>query len=66
MNGKIYAIGGWDGNAFISTVEEYDPAIDKWTKKADMQTTRASLSASVTSFSVSLGIVIIHEKTRRH
>jgi RNA polymerase sigma factor (sigma-70 family) len=24
VNGKIYVIGGWDGKAFLSTVEEYD------------------------------------------
>ena len=46
MNGKIYAIGGWDGNAFISTVEEYDPTTNIWKRKADMPTARGCLSAS--------------------
>jgi RNA polymerase sigma factor (sigma-70 family) len=51
VNGKIYAIGGRfgtfnQGPAF-SAVEEYDPATDKWTKKADMPTARWGLSASV-------------------
>jgi N-acetylneuraminic acid mutarotase len=52
VNGKIYVIGGsighgdqncswWSG---VSTVEEYDPATDKWTKKTDMPTARACLS----------------------
>jgi RNA polymerase sigma factor (sigma-70 family) len=48
VNGKIYAFGGATGSrivgvAFIpsaptAAVEEYDPAIDKWTKKGDMPT----------------------------
>jgi RNA polymerase sigma factor (sigma-70 family) len=51
VDGRIYAIGGtrgapW-GRDHLSTVEEYDPATDIWTKKADMPTARAGLSASV-------------------
>ena len=47
VNGKIYAIGGTNGNLnFLSTVEEYDPVSDKWMKKADMPTARWNLSAS--------------------
>jgi RNA polymerase sigma factor (sigma-70 family) len=37
LNGKIYAIGGWDRTQNLKTVEEYDPVTDIWTKKADMQ-----------------------------
>ena len=51
VNGKIYAIGGitivappWVG---LSTVEEYDPATDRWTKRRDMPTARFGLSTSV-------------------
>ena len=51
VNGKIYAIGGssrtgsfWTG---VSTVEEYDPATDTWSTKADMPTTRTYHSTSV-------------------
>jgi N-acetylneuraminic acid mutarotase len=44
VNGKIYAIGGTPGYGQwyqgLSTVEEYDPATDTWTKKADMPTPR--------------------------
>ena len=47
INGKIYAIGGTDGVRAFSTVEMYDPAKDKWTKKADMPTQRGWLSCSV-------------------
>jgi len=44
VNGKIYVIGGSIGNNLLSTVEEYDPLVDKWTKKADMPTARAGFA----------------------
>jgi N-acetylneuraminic acid mutarotase len=54
-SGKIYCFGGsakagMKANGqptkeiFLSLVEEYDPATDKWTKKADMPNGRAGLS----------------------
>jgi hypothetical protein len=47
VNGKIYAIGGCTGMANVfPTVEEYDPATDTWTKKADMPTARELLSTT--------------------
>jgi N-acetylneuraminic acid mutarotase len=51
VDGKIYAIGGLQavGWLFLSTVEEYDPATDRWAKKADMPTKRNFLSTSVVS-----------------
>jgi len=51
INGKIYAIGGvsWNGQDWIpfSSVEEYDPVTDTWTKKTDMPAARGVLSSSV-------------------
>jgi N-acetylneuraminic acid mutarotase len=51
VNGKIYAIGGdlrgRGAPLSTSTVEEYDPATDTWTARADMPTARWGLSASV-------------------
>ena len=51
VNGKIYAIGGALGltplDTGLSTVEEYDPATNKWTMKADMPTARGGLATSV-------------------
>ena len=51
VNGKIYAIGGLLGTTVfdpdIPTVEEYDPATNTWTKKADMPTPRSALDTSV-------------------
>ena len=50
VNGKIYAIGGYSGKwpdiILASIVEEYDPATNTWTRKADMPTARARLSTS--------------------
>ena len=51
VNGRIYAIGGLvaDPNRVdhLSTVEEYDPARDKWTKKTDMPRRIHTLCAGV-------------------
>ena len=51
VNGKIYAMGGLTpygpmGWAALSDVEEYDPAANRWTRKARMPTARATLSTS--------------------
>jgi RNA polymerase sigma factor (sigma-70 family) len=52
VNGKIYAIGGSHQRngpidyTGLSTVEEYNPATDTWTKKADMPTARLCPAAS--------------------
>jgi N-acetylneuraminic acid mutarotase len=41
VNGKIYAIGGASSaEVGISTVEEYDPAMDTWAEKSPMPTPR--------------------------
>jgi RNA polymerase sigma factor (sigma-70 family) len=51
VNGKIYAIGGvdWVNQEWIpfKSVEEYDPATDKWTRKGDMPEARGVLSSSM-------------------
>jgi RNA polymerase sigma factor (sigma-70 family) len=50
VNGIIYAIGGWSGwdeGRYVSTVEAYDPAADKWTRKADMPTRRETCAVTV-------------------
>ncbi|MHC4204132.1 MAG: kelch repeat-containing protein [Planctomycetota bacterium] len=52
VNGKIYVIGGLTSETSflngkpISAVEEYDPATDTWTRKADMPETRGYLNGS--------------------
>ena len=49
-NGKIYAIGGLGPARFnpttLPTLEEYIPAADKWSEKANLPTPSRSLSAS--------------------
>ena len=35
-NNRLYAIGGYDGNANLSSVEMYDPDKDQWTMVASM------------------------------
>ena len=48
VNGKIYAIGGWDlGPTAFSTIEEYNPETDTWDRKADKPTAIDGPSASV-------------------
>lgn len=38
---KIYAIGGYDGQDFLRSVEVYDPVSDTWSKLSPMITPRA-------------------------
>jgi N-acetylneuraminic acid mutarotase len=51
VDGKIYAIGGQVEyqvpNATFSAVEVYDPAIDTWTRKADIPLPRVGHTAGV-------------------
>ena len=48
VDGKIYAIGGSLVNKEVTAiVEEYDPATDTWTRKADMPTARHGWAAAV-------------------
>eukprot|EP01047_Picozoa_sp_COSAG01_P127721 COSAG01_NODE_57004_length_315_cov_0.685185_1_plen_105_part_11 len=38
LNGKIYALGGFDGSSFVNTAEAYDPRTNTWTAIASMGT----------------------------
>ena len=46
VNGKIYAIAGYNTTA-LNTIEEYDPILNTWTTKAPMTTTRSVISCEV-------------------
>lgn len=46
MNGIIYVVGGMTGHTAFGMVEAYDPAVNTWTKKADMPTARGFLGTS--------------------
>ena len=41
----IYAIGGYDGRQYLSTVEKFDLQKQQWTYVKSMNTARCTLSA---------------------
>jgi len=47
VNGKIYAIGGRNGNVSLKANEEYDPATNTWTTKTPMPTARSGFAIAV-------------------
>ncbi|GAB4209129.1 MAG: kelch repeat-containing protein [Roseiflexaceae bacterium] len=49
LDGKLYILGGWDGQQFRNDVFMYDPAADTWTSRTAMPTARAYASAVATS-----------------
>ncbi|MGO8805694.1 MAG: Kelch repeat-containing protein [Candidatus Bathyarchaeia archaeon] len=46
-NGKIYAIGGFNGNLPLGTNEEYTPALNSWTTMSSMPTARSGFAVAV-------------------
>lgn len=47
VDGKIYAIGGSDGNSQLDTNEMYDPATNTWVSKQPMPTARGRFGITV-------------------
>jgi len=47
FEGKLYLMGGWDGNHYVSTVYEFDPAQDIWRQIESMPTARGFAGAAV-------------------
>ncbi|HEU4683051.1 MAG TPA: kelch repeat-containing protein [Nitrospira sp.] len=45
VDGKLYAIGGYDGKANSAAVEVYDPARDSWETRASLPTPRDHLTS---------------------
>jgi len=48
VGGKVYVIGGFNGN-FTDVTEEYDPALDEWTTKSPLPLARGFGSSAVVS-----------------
>mgnify|MGYP001974111663 CR=1 FL=1 len=46
LHGKLYAIGGHNGETRVSTVERYDPATDRWEAVASLTIARAFLGTA--------------------
>lgn len=44
-NGLIYAMGGYDGESRLNTVERYDPTSNQWTLITPMLTRRSDAGA---------------------
>ncbi len=47
VDGKIYAIGGYDGETELGTVQVYDPLTNDWSNRAGMPTPRHRMAAGV-------------------
>jgi N-acetylneuraminic acid mutarotase len=47
VNGKIYALGGFNGVTQLAVNEEYNPVTDTWTTKASMPTARSGFAIAV-------------------
>ena len=47
-SGKLYVMGGHDGQNWLSSVERYDPAKNAWEAVAPMSTARSALAAAAT------------------
>lgn len=47
VNGLLYAIGGYDGQSRLSTVEVYNPESDSWTRVSSMNSQRRLIRRSV-------------------
>lgn len=46
-SGKIYAIGGINGNTSLGTTEEYNPITNEWSSKTPMPTPRSGFATAV-------------------
>ena len=47
LDGKLYAVGGEDGDDYLSSVERYDPTSNAWEAVAPMAMARTCHSAAL-------------------
>ncbi|XP_017768618.1 PREDICTED: ring canal kelch homolog [Nicrophorus vespilloides] len=47
LNGKVYAVGGFNGSLRVRTVDVYDAALDQWNTCTSMEARRSTLGVAV-------------------
>lgn len=47
INGKVYAVGGFNGSLRVRTVDVYDASLDQWSTCASMEARRSTLGVAV-------------------
>lgn len=47
VNGKVYAVGGFNGSLRVRTVDVYDPNTDTWQVAPSMEARRSTLGVAV-------------------
>lgn len=47
LDGKLWAMGGFDGHSFLSIVELYDPALNKWEESTPLSSGRSGHASAV-------------------
>lgn len=57
LSGKIYALGGYDGDRRTNTAERYDPVLNTWTLIAEMNDHRSDACATVVDGKVSSSVL---------
>jgi N-acetylneuraminic acid mutarotase len=50
VDGKLYVMGGYDGQNRLSSVEQYNPAKDEWVTMASMVLNTGTHSLCAVSF----------------
>lgn len=46
LNGLLYAVGGYNGQTTVNTVERYNPRTEEWTMICEMTTARSMLGVA--------------------
>lgn len=47
INGRVYAVGGFNGSLRVRTVDVYDATLDQWSSCASMEARRSTLGVAV-------------------